>query len=106
VTVDLEETRAVEGVAVHLLSHPDSGCPFPEVAVETSGDGRRFVRAAATDAAAQGYLEPPGWPRVDWFVIHAIGRSARYVRFVLDFPEGATHMAVDQVAVYGKQARQ
>lgn len=101
VTVDLGEVQQVEHVAVHLYSAPKQGSPFPTVAVALSEDGQEFIQAATTTAAAQGYLEPPGWPRVDWFLLTPLGRPARYVRLVLGFGEGSS-LATDEVAIYGK----
>jgi predicted amidohydrolase len=104
VTVDLGEVRTVGSVAAHLYSAPRQGSPFPTVAVAVSENGKEFVPAGATTAAAQGYLEPPGWPRVDWFVLTPIGRAARYVKFVFGFADGAVLLAVDAVAVYESPA--
>ena len=67
--------------------------PFPEVVVVLSLDGRNFVPAASTTATVQEYLEPSGWPRVDWFLLGPIGRPARYIRFTLTFGRDAAHLA-------------
>jgi predicted amidohydrolase len=102
VTVDLGEVRQIGSVAVHFWSAPAWASPFPTVAVALSLDGRKFVPAASTTAAAQGYSEPSGWPRVDWFVLGQIDRSARYVRLTFVFGPNAAHLAADEIAVYGQ----
>jgi hypothetical protein len=100
VTIDLGEVRHVGRVAAHLWSAPGWASPFPTVSVEVSEDGRTFAAAAATTAAEQGYLEPMGWPRVDWFVPGPIDRQARYVRVTFGFVREALLSAVDEIAVY------
>jgi predicted amidohydrolase len=102
VAVDLGATKQVGSVAAHLWSAPGWGAPFPEVTVALSENGKDFIEATVTSAAAQGYLEPPGWPRVDWFVLGSIHRPARYVKLVFAFGQGGLHLAVDEIAVYGE----
>ncbi len=100
VTVDLREVRQISSVAAHLLSAHTWGSPFPKMAVALSRNGQDFVPAASTTAAAQGYLEPSGWPRVDWFVIGPIGQAARYIQLTFTFGKDAAHFAVDEIAIY------
>ncbi len=102
ITVDLEGIKPVGSVAAHLYSAPEAGAPFPVVDVELSADGVGYAQVAATTAAAQGYLEPPGWPRTDWLVLRFPGRMARYIRFIFSFVAEAMYIAADEVAVFEK----
>ena len=102
VTVDLGEVKPVGRVAAHLWSAPAWGASFPTVAAALSGNGRDFVQVAATTAAEQGYLEPNGWPRVDWFILPPLHGRARYVKLIFSFASDGVHLAVDEVAVYAE----
>src|SRR6185369_5644042 len=85
VTVDLQQARDVGTVAVHLCNATAMNAPFPEVSIALSEDGKEFVKVAAATATSQGYLEPPGWPRVDWFVLRPLHGRARYVKLNFAF---------------------
>jgi predicted amidohydrolase len=105
VTIDLGAAQSVGRVAVHLWSAPGWGSPFPTVSVASSEDGRDFRPVASTTAGGRGYLEPSGWPRVDWFVLGPMSTRARYLRLVFGFGQVGVHMAADEIAVFGPDAR-
>jgi hypothetical protein len=99
-TIDLEKSTPIRFAAVHASGSAFQGAPFPKVAIEASDDGMNFAPIAQTDAAAQGYLQPRGWVRVDWLLAGPFETKARYVRFRLHFGEPRTHIAIDELAVF------
>jgi len=102
VTIDLGSVLPIGRVAVHLWSAPGWASPFPSVSVAASEDGQTFTPAASTTAAQQGYLEPSGWPRVDWLVVGPIDRRGQYVRVTFGFAREALHLAVDEIGVFDR----
>lgn len=99
ILLDLDKVQSINYICVHLFGTPTWGAPFPELEVSKSNDNREFRTLKKTNARKLGLLEPPSWPRTDWFITGPFKTKARYIKLLFKCKK-EKGIAIDEIAVF------